>query len=733
MIAADMGKQVNRKVELLAPGGDADSVKAAICAGADAVYCGTGSFNARKRATNLSLQEIEQLAQIAKQRDCRLYLTLNTLVFDHEIAQVLTLLEKVYQLGIRVIIVQDLGLLHILKTYLPEFEVHASTQLTTHNEGQISFLNRFGVSQVNLSRELSSEEISLLCLSAHQKNIKIEVFVHGAFCISFSGQCYMSSDLCGKSGNRGECVQPCRRQYSLSNRNKNVRAVFNLKDNFLFPEADVLYNTGADSFKIEGRIKKFSYVYNVTSAWREQIDALEADKKIRREDKRLETVFNRKFTAGYLKGRIEKDMFIDSSRDQSLKFVGNVQRYWADKKTLTFQSKSELCANTEILIYTPDFTFICKGFLTKKISPVEYQFNIEHKLMGKISKGYQVFTQEFSETADKIRSIIDRVKWVKEPLKISVSGTLGSKLKVVFTSPKESLTLFSHMPITEASNRPLNREVLFSQFSRLGTTPFVLDNIEFSNLSPNCFIPQKELNRLRCEAVEKLSHNFIDPSHFNIPTVSRSASHKRKIKKAYFAENIDSISSETSCDAHVLILPNCIQEISKTADLINRNKQITPFFSSILIGKDFSNALELLKRLDGRTIMTDNTGIADSASAFGINWIAGPGFNIVNSYAVEALTQIDGFCGLFLSCEFTKKERGSVQIPPQVDLWQSINLPKTVITTRQCLIKNISGCKKKRCDKDCLKECNRSETVISSQGKRYFIVKRPGFYTVVTS
>jgi len=723
-----------KKIELLAPGGDADSVKAAICAGADAVYCGTASFNARKRAGNLTIIEIEELVHIAEQKNCRLYLTLNTLVFDNEIPEVMELLRSIYNAGIRDIIVQDYGLLYIMKNHLPELRVHASTQLTTHNDGQISFLSGFGVTQINLSRELSISEIRPLCISAHRHGIKIEVFVHGAFCISFSGQCYMSSSMCGKSGNRGECVQPCRRQYSLpdAKNSHDVKTVFNLKDNFAFSEAGALYDAGVDSFKIEGRIKKFSYVYNVTSAWREQVNALEAGNEIRREDIRLETVFNRKFTSGYLEGSIGADMFIDTSRDQSLKYLANVSGYWADKKILTLDSKTDICDNTEVLIYTPDFTFICKGLLTKKITAFEYRFTIEHKLMGMITEGCQVFTQETREAIDNIKSLIDNIHWIKTPLKISVSGTTGSELKAVFTSPTESVTLFSQMPLSMASNRPLDHDILYAQFSRLGTSQFVLESLDISDLSPDNFIPQKELNRLRCEAVDRLSGNTIDQSRFDIPFVNHQSVQVKKTKKAFFIDDITgSTSPQSNSDATVYIIPNSIQNVDKLADAFSKNKNVTPFFSSILIGPDFTKAAEFLQKLDGRKIITDNSGIADAASRQGIEWIAGPAFNVVNSYAVKALTGIKGFCGIFLSPEFSEAEKGPVEIPPHIDLWQAVNFRRALMTSRQCLIRNISGCGKSCCDDNCLPECNRSATIINSQGKRFTVVKRPGFYTVV--
>lgn len=732
-----MQEQKKRTIELLAPGGDADCVKAAISAGADAVYCGLGSFNARQRAGNLSLEELQDLVAIAAQHGSKLYLTLNTLVFDHEIPEIITILEGVYKAGVRVIIVQDLGLLHLIKSNFPEIEVHASTQLTTHNEGQISFLSRFGVAQVNLSRELSAKEIRPLCDTAHGLNMRVEVFVHGAFCISFSGQCYMSSTLCGKSGNRGACVQPCRRLYSLPNAkdSSSAKAIFNLKDNFVFSEADTLYNAGVDSFKIEGRIKKFPYVYNVTSAWRDQVDALEDGREIRHDDKRLNAVFNRKFTSGYVDGSIGEEMFIDSSRDQSLQHIANVAGYWADKKVLTLDDDVNLDTNTEVLIYTPDFTFICKGVCVKKLRPFEYQFTIEHKLKGLICEGYQVFTQEISDDADRIKAIIDAMHPVKKPLAIQVSGSPGEPLKAVFRSPDDSVTLFSQLPLSEASNRPLDKDSLMTQFSRLGTTQFIIDSLDISALATNCFIPQKELNRLRCAAVEKLSGISIEPSRFAIPLIERDALQKPNIRKAYIVDSLSGsgLQGDGKCNIVALILPNYIENADTLAASINASKSVIPFFSSILIGQDFANAVELLGKLDRRMIITDNTGIADAASRAGRKWIAGPGFNIVNSYAVKALTTLSGFCGVFFSSEFSREETGPVQVPSGVDLWQAINYRKPVMTTRQCLIRNISGCVKKQCDTQCLPKCSRSATVTNNQGKQFTVVKKAGFYTAVIS
>ena len=182
-----------KRIELLAPGGDIDSIKAAVFAGADAVYCGLDRFNARNRAANISFDDLQGILRLAHQNGCQVFLTLNIIIVDREIPSIINLLNKLVNTSIDGIIVQDLGLFYLLSNYFKSLKIHASTQLTTHNEGQIQFLNKLKATRVNLSRELNIHEIRALTSVAHQNNILTEVFVHGSYCISFSGICYMSS------------------------------------------------------------------------------------------------------------------------------------------------------------------------------------------------------------------------------------------------------------------------------------------------------------------------------------------------------------------------------------------------------------------------------------------------------------------------------------------------------------------------------------------------------------
>ncbi|EMR9625861.1 U32 family peptidase [Vibrio parahaemolyticus] len=308
--------------ELLAPGGDLDSIKAAIAAGADAIYCGLDRFNARNRATNLTLDNLNGVLTLAHQHSCKIFLTLNVLILESEIPAIVRLLSQLNTTKIDGVIVQDLGLAYILKHHFPNLDVHASTQLNTHNEGQILFLNQLTASRVNLSRELNIDEIKHLAQFGREHNVMMEVFVHGSYCIGFSGICYISSARNGASGNRGRCSQPCREQYETTKTGNNYP--LNMKDNSAFGDLKALADAGVYSLKVEGRIKKSHYVYTVVDNWRQQIDRLCEGLELSEDTTELYTVFNRDFSNAFLQGDFGKTMYIDNPRDHAVKHFSKV-------------------------------------------------------------------------------------------------------------------------------------------------------------------------------------------------------------------------------------------------------------------------------------------------------------------------------------------------------------------------------------------------------------------------
>ncbi len=288
------------KGEILAPAGSFESLTAAVQNGADAVYLGTEDFNARVFAKNFSREELKDAVRYAHLRNVKIYVTLNTLLFDREIEFFIDLIKFLDDICIDAFIVTDFGALKIIKKFCPDMEIHASTQLTCHNLEGVIYLHSLGFSRVVLSRELSFENIRYIM---ENTSCEIEVFVHGALCMCYSGQCYLSSVAGERSGNRGKCAQPCRMKYRLL----GEKGYFlSLKDNCLLKDVKILDVLGVHSFKIEGRMKRPEYV---SSAVRMYKKALERGYN-EEDEKYLEKVFSRQgFTRGYFDNNLSKDMF----------------------------------------------------------------------------------------------------------------------------------------------------------------------------------------------------------------------------------------------------------------------------------------------------------------------------------------------------------------------------------------------------------------------------------------
>ncbi|MBO4706837.1 MAG: U32 family peptidase [Spirochaetaceae bacterium] len=539
------------KIELLAPAGSEDAFFAAIAAGADAVYFGTNRFNARERATNISLERLSYLTKIAHAHNVRMYMTLNIVFYDNEFSDALELVGAAYKSGIDAVIVQDLGMISVLKNAFPDLEIHASTQMTTHNIAQCQLLAEMGVSQINLSRELSLDEIKPLASFMHANSIVPEVFIHGAYCISYSGQCYFSGGLYGLPGNRGQCVQPCRREFCADtvscgaprSTEKKYLTPFNLKDNCAFGSIKELVEVCGTScsLKIEGRIKSADYVYAVTSAWREQLDKLENGGKIASADKRLSLSMNRGFSAGYLEKSISRDMFTSGKKDHSWTECGSVVSFRADSKTLLLAlADSAPEKDDEVAIYGKDGAFICNASVksVEKVGSkqISAKIAINGKLNGKIMSGQSILRIKHflsddalaelkktlaSSVADSrgvdnaIARSADATETGKTAVSVHVGGQLDGFLETVWTIQGEetgknvAVTVRSETLLSAAQKRSLDEETVAGKFGRLGDTNFYLSEIDCEKLKPGVFLPLGELNEIRRKAVALLAEKLL--------------------------------------------------------------------------------------------------------------------------------------------------------------------------------------------------------------------------------
>ena len=294
----------NFKGEILSPVGSWEMLEAAVKSGADAVYLGAKDFSARRNAQNFTVEELKKAVEYCHIRGVKVYLTLNILIKDNELKAAFELAKSAYNIGIDGIIVQDLGLSQILHKHLPNLPLHASTQMSVHSVSALPILKELGFTQVVVAREMSLEDLKEFCKEAKKYDITVEVFVHGALCMSVSGQCLMSAFLGTRSGNRGLCAGPCRLPFKVSG---GTGYDLSLKDLSLLEYISELYEIGVRSFKIEGRMKRPEYVAAATNACRQALDSGKVEAEL---SKTLQNVFSRSgFTSGYYYNKLGKEMF----------------------------------------------------------------------------------------------------------------------------------------------------------------------------------------------------------------------------------------------------------------------------------------------------------------------------------------------------------------------------------------------------------------------------------------
>lgn len=685
-----------RNVELLAPGGDIDSIKAAIVAGADAVYCGLDNFNARKRAENLNFEQLCGLLRVAHQHDCQLFLTLNIIVLEHELPALFKLLNQLVNTDIDGVIVQDLGVFEILKRYYPSLEVHASTQLTTHNTGQLSFLQQMGANRANLSRELNLGEIREMSEKAHQLDMLTEVFVHGSNCIGFSGVCYFSSAHGGNSGNRGRCSQPCRDQYLTTE--VGAEYPLNMKDNSAFDDLEALVDAGVDSLKVEGRIKKYHYVHSVISTWRKQINQLQQKQALSKDKTALYTVFNRDFTNGYLSGNVGKAMYIDNPRDNAVQHFSAIEQL--------------------------------KSHTSTDIVQVVKQRLYDQKTLIIDSVGEQINTLDIS----------------KPLIKLVISGQLGTALTIdvfVATGKQPSFSVQSTSLLSVATKYKLSKDELTNRFASLNSYKHQLNNIDFSQYVGDVYLSFKELTQMKIAIVSFLNGNKtqIKPVEFN------------EVKKTRFVDNADPSTAESERSnpiCAVLIgnrkelalyralkqqntvktlnvyyaVPDSIAcESEKLIKLFNAEPELTPWFSAIVLQQEFEAVAHLLESIPQTQIVTNNTGVGFIAKQLGVNWIAGPHLNTSNSFSLTSL-QKQGCNGAFISNELNKKQIKPIRAPHGFSLHYSVLHPILLMTSRQCLFLQSAGCDKQVMDDECLSICKKHTTITNVKQVDFVIDKK---------
>lgn len=673
---------MSRNIELLAPGGNVDAIKAAIVAGANAVYCGLDNFNARNRASNLSFDELIGVLRLAHQFKCQVFLTLNVVILEQELAGMITLLNKLVNSGIDGIIVQDLGMFKLVKAYFPNLDIHASTQLTTHNEGQLLFLKKIGATRVNLSRELNLKEIKALTSVAHQNALLTEVFVHGALCIAFSGQCYSSSVSVGNSGNRGRCSQACRDEYEPTAMGNKFP--LNLKDNSAYFDLPELVAAGVDSLKIEGRIKGSAYVHTVVDSWRKQIDKFVSSGELLDDESSLYKVFNRDFTNLFLKGDMTKSMFIDNPRDNSFTH--------ANKKN-------------------------------NAISVVQVQ---------EAQKG---LSEDKEQIVDLVREKIKTLSIDKQHLRLVFSGKLNEALSIIATinegcSDSQSYTVSSSSALITAEHSAIDEAALIKRFSRFTHANVKLVGADIASLEPGLSIPFRELTVLKNKLATLLNGTTAVIQPVVVPALIKHPKIDTQPKLSILiADEKDlHLCEETDADIYFKLPESFKQGCTKYIDLFIAYPRLIPWFPAVLIGKDYLESVKLLQQVQPKRIVSNNTGVAYKAYEMGIEWIAGPFLNTTNSYALLTLQEELNCKGAFISNEINKRQIKNIARPKNFKLLYSIYHPILMMTSRQCFFQQTVGCKKPSIEDGCMLKCTKATTVTNVKGISFAIDKQKGGY-----
>ncbi|MEZ9998843.1 peptidase U32 family protein [Vibrio lentus] len=672
---------MSRKIELLAPGGDVEAIKAAIVAGANAVYCGLDTFNARNRASNLSLDELNGVIRLAHEYGCEVFLTLNVVLLEHEIKSITKLLNQLVNTKLDGIIVQDLGLFDLVKKHFPSLDVHASTQLTTHNEGQIKFLSKIGATRVNLSRELNLPEIKMLTEVAHDHDVLTEVFVHGALCIAFSGQCYSSSVSVGNSGNRGRCSQACRDEYEITDAGNKFP--LNLKDNSAYYDLPELVDAKVDSLKVEGRIKGAHYVYTVVDTWRKQIDSFVESGLLIEDDSNLHKVFNRDFTNSFLKGNLTKDMFIDNPRDNSM-------NYAVDKATKE----------------------------NNEISVVQIQEVTSDLYEAKNALG--------SEMRDKIEFLDIR----KTPVSLSFSAKLGQPFTVTVNTSKENFTVQSKSLLIAAGEKAIDQELLEKRFKAVKSAVHTLESYNYDNLDAGLIIPLKEVSNLKDEIDFVLNGSVDVIKHVDVPALPQHPKVNEKPTMSMLIADVEDLHlcDVTEADVYFKLPESFKKRCNKYIDILAANPRLIPWFPAVLIGKDYDEAVRILEEIKPARIVTNNTGIAYKAYEMGIEWVAGPFMNTTNSHALVTLQEELNCAGAFISNEINKGQIRHIRRPENFKLFYSIYHPILMMTSRQCFFQRTVGCNKPSIEAGCMLKCEKATTITNVKGISFAVDKQKGGY-----
>lgn len=601
--------------ELLSPAGDIKSLKAAIFGGADAIYVGMKDFGARKYASNFTKEEIKEATTLCHLYGVKLYVTLNTVIKDEEVNSFLELVDYLYHLGIDAFIMQDFGMICLLLDIYEDIEIHASTQFNNSSIETLKLLKDLGVKRVVLSRELTLKEIEKINI-----DIEKEVFIHGALCISYSGNCLFSSMLGHRSGNRGECTACCRLPYKLYEEDKliNEGYLLSTKELNTSPRFDELLKSNIKSFKIEGRMKSSEYVYFITKFYRNLIDG----KKNTPEDlESLKILFNRGFTTGNL---FEDNLINSESPNHIGLKIGKVLSITKEKIKIKLTRK----LNQEDGI---------RFYQSKKGMIVNFLYNEKNLLVNttdgicyvKNTIDLKGLDDVYLTSSKYLSNTLLNYEPKKIKIKMKFTGCSEQKAKLELDDGKNRITCLGAI-CQSAKKRPLTKEEIKEKLTKLGNTIYEIESIDI-NLEDDIFLPISQINDLRRCTIEKLNEE-----RCKIKRLGRKNPHFEKLKIKSTQDKSLIISTERD------LLTNKSYQKFYTKDISLFNKY-----------KENKNIYYIEKRNSFEGKISKQSLIGEYQ--YPNNSISDYSFNVTNIYSVYYLLKLGYLC-VTLSVELKDEE-----------------------------------------------------------------------------
>ena len=712
-----------KNVELLAPAGNMECLHAAVKAGADAVYLGAGHFNARRGADNFSLENLAEACDYAHLRGVKIYLTLNTVVLPSELPDALELARQAYRCGVDAFIVQDIGISIELSRIMPDVEVHVSTQMNIHDEDGLRAAAALGATRVTLARELSLAEIARLHELAEELGVELESFAHGALCICYSGQCFMSSLVGGRSANRGRCAQACRLPYELHNR--ALRKTLDAPGEHLLSPKDLctanlipeLLHAGVASLKIEGRMKSPEYVQAVVGVYRAVIDRVEAaiDRdgidsvvasdapELRASEEEMNVLseaFSRGFTTAYLKGKRGNEIMSYGRPNNRGVFVGRVAKV---REGLVFiDPETELHVGDLIEFWTNrgHFVHTIGEFKTDRAGRVF--FPVERA----VGKGDRVFRVRNAEAA-----FVDDDKLPSVAVCARAELRIGQSALLTFTVAAGDASVTVEGPEVEAARtKAITEEEVREHIDRMGTTPFYLSLLEI-DLDEGVGMGFSMLHKLRARAAEELQEAIL--AHYHARKLERTPSRafapvvrKGWCKVAALATNPACARAAKRAGADLIYVPAAnyrrgeaviAGQLSDTAEQAGYPKQCIPVLPTVsqMFDEEKRNGFDIWKRVKAdKPVMVENLGQLLHATEMGAAPEVGPHIPVTNKLDLQAMADL-GAQRVWLSPELSLVQIEELGDMAPMPLGLTIMGQTELMVTEHCLLMSQGPCNQK--------------------------------------